>query len=131
MATELDNVDMAFIYLVDKARKEAVLQAHRNLPEDYIRRARTIPYPKGVTWEILNTGKMLNSENVQTDPNIGPAGRELGHHGALGIPITSEGEAIGVIWFFSYKERKFEEEEVALLTSIGNQIATAIAKAKL
>ena len=131
MASELENVDMAFIYLVDRDRKEAILQAHRNLPEDYIRRARRIPYPKGATWEVINTGKILNIENVQKDPNVGLAGRELGHHSALGIPITTEGEAIGVLWFLSYKERRFEEEEVALLTSIGNQIAMAIVRAKL
>lgn len=131
MASELENVDMTFIYLVDGDRKEAVLQAHRNLSEDYIRRAQRIPYPKGATWQVINTGKILNIENVQKDPNIEQAGRNLGHHSALGIPITTEGEATGVLWFFSYKERRFEEEQVALLTSIGNQIAMAIAKAGL
>jgi signal transduction histidine kinase len=38
---------------------------------------------------------------------------------------------MGVIWFFSYKERKFSRQEIDLLSSIGNQIAIAIAKAKL
>jgi len=131
MATELENVDMTLIYLVDKDRKEAIVQAHRNLPEDYIRRARIIPSPKGATWRVINTGKIDNIANVQKDVNVGPAGRELGHHGALGTPITSEEEVIGVIWFLSYKEREFDESEVGLLTSIGDQIATAISKAKL
>ncbi|HEX3034210.1 MAG TPA: GAF domain-containing protein, partial [Thermodesulfobacteriota bacterium] len=44
---------------------------------------------------------------------------------------TLEGRTIGVIWFFSYKERKFSRHEVDFLSSIGNQVATAIAKAKL
>jgi len=131
MATELDNVDMAFVYLVDKDRKEAVVQAHRNLPEDYIRRAQRIPSPKGVTWKVINTGEIENIENVQEDPNIGPAGRELGHHSALVIPVTSEEEVIGVLWFLSYKEREFDEDKIDLLTSIGDQIAIAISKAKL
>ena len=131
MASELENVDMAFIYLVDKDKNEAILQAYRNLPEDYIRRARKIPYPTGATWQVINSGKIVNIENVQKDTNIGQAGRELGHHSALGIPITTEGGVIGVLWFFSYKEQRFEEEQVALLTSIGNQIAMAIAKAEL
>jgi hypothetical protein len=45
----LKDVDMAFIYLISKDRKEAVLEAHRNLTEDYISKASRIPYPKGVT----------------------------------------------------------------------------------
>ncbi|HEX3035069.1 MAG TPA: PAS domain S-box protein, partial [Thermodesulfobacteriota bacterium] len=131
MTVALENIDMAMIYLVDEDRKEAVLQAQRNIPEDYIRRAGRIPYPKGITWKVINSGEMMNVEDAQRNPDIGPAGRDLGHHGILGIPITLEGRTIGVIWFFSYKERKFSRHEVDFLSSIGNQVATAIAKAKL
>ena len=129
--TGLENVDMACIYLVDEDRKEAILQAHRNIPEDYIRRAEKIPYPKGITWKVINTGEILNIRDAQIDPNIGPAGRDLGHHGVLGIPITFPSKVIGVIWFFSYREHQFNKQEIDLLTSIGTQIAIAIAKAKL
>ncbi|MCH7927138.1 MAG: GAF domain-containing protein [Candidatus Dadabacteria bacterium] len=131
MTTDLENVDMVMIYLVDENRKEAVLQAQRNLSEDYIHRASKIPYPKGFTWKIINKGEIVNIENIQKDPNIGPAGRDLGHHGVLGIPITLEEKVIGVIFFLSYKERAFDKQELSLLSSIGDQIALAIAKAKL
>ncbi len=131
MTTDLENVDMVMIYLVDDDRKEAVLQAQRKLTEDYIHRAGTIPYPKGITWKTINTGEIVNIEDIQKDPNIGPAGRDLGHHGVLGIPITLEEKVIGVIFFLSYKERVFDKQEVRLLSSIGDQIAVAITKAKL
>jgi PAS domain S-box-containing protein len=49
----------------------------------------------------------------------------------LGIPITTEGKVIGVIYFASYKERQFRAQEVDLLSSIGNQIAISVAKAQL
>jgi PAS domain S-box-containing protein len=131
MTLSLDNVDMGFIYLVDFGRTEAVLQAHRNVPEDYIKRAGRIPYPKGITWKIIDSGKAVNIKDIQKDPHVGPAGRELGHHGVLGIPITAEGKVIGVIYFATYKEREFRAEEVELLSSIGRQIAISAAKAKL
>ena len=127
----LENIDMAMIYLVDSDRKEAVLQASRNIPEDYIKRAGCIPYPEGITWKVINSCELLNVKDAQKDPEIGSAGRDLGHHGILGIPITLEGVAIGVIWFFTYKMRQFDSHEIGLLSSIGNQIALAIAKAKL
>jgi len=131
MVTSMENVDMAMIYLVDETRKDAILQASRNVPENYISRARRIPYPKGITWKVINTGEIINVEDAQKDPNIGPAGRDLGHHGILGTPITLEGKVMGVVWFISYRERQFNKQEVDLLSSIGNQIAIAIAKAKL
>jgi|GEM_PF-1902575 len=131
MVMALENIDMAMIYLVDSDWKEAVLQASRDIPEDYIRRAGRIPYPKGITWKVINSCEILNVKDAQKEPYIGPAGRDLGHHGILGIPITLEGEAIGVIWFFTFKERQFDRQEIDLLSSIGNQIALAIAKGKL
>ena len=131
MTIALENVDMAFIYLVDFGRKEAVLRAQRNVPKDYIKRAGSIPYPKGITWKIIDSGKAINIEDIQKDRYVGPAGRKLGHHGVLGIPITIEDKVIGVIYFASYKERQFRAQEVDLLSSIGNQIAISVAKAQL
>jgi signal transduction histidine kinase/CheY-like chemotaxis protein len=127
----ISNVDMVMVYLVDEEREEAVLQAQRNVPEDYLRRASRIPYPKGVTWKVINTGKVLNIPDAQKDPDIGPAGRDLGHHGVLGIPIFLEGKAVGVIWFLSYREHKFSDDEVSFLSTLGKQVAIAISKAKM
>ena len=129
---ELDSVDMAFIYMVvGGEEKQAVLHAQRNLPENYVSRAGKIPYPNGTTWKVINSGKIANIENIQNDKNIGPAGRDLGHHSALGIPIISVTGTIGVVWFCSYKEQVFDNKDVELLSSIGNQISIAIAKSKL
>lgn len=127
----MEHVDMAMIYLVDKEKKEAVIQAWRNFPEFYINRAGTIPYPRGLTWKVINSGAIVNIENAQKDGDIGQAGRELGHHSLLGIPIYMGNEVIGVIWFLSYEERRFSENEVHLLSAMGDQIAIAIAKAKM
>lgn len=131
MTIALENVDMAFIYLVDFGTREAVLRAHRNVPEDYIKKVGRIPYPKGVTWKIIDSGKAINIEDIQKHPYVAPAGRGLGHHGLLGIPITFERKVIGVIYFASYKERQFRAQEVDLLSSIGSQIAISVAKAQL
>lgn len=128
---ELENVDMTAIYLVDEEARVAVLQAQRKFPEDFIRRAGRIPYPKGITWKVINSGRMLNVEDARKDPDIGTAGINLGPHGALGIPIFLEEKVIGVIWFLSYKERKFNEREVNLLSALGDQIAIAVARAKM
>jgi GAF domain-containing protein/DNA-binding CsgD family transcriptional regulator len=131
MALTLKDVDLAFIYLITEDRKEAALQAHRNLPEDYISKASVIPYPKGITWSLLNSGQVFNEEDIQDNKDVGPAGKQMGHRRGLGIPIILEGVVMGVIWLASYKTGKFSDEEVKLNVSIGNNIGIAIAKAKL
>mgnify|MGYP001215858743 CR=1 FL=1 len=127
----MDIVDMAMIYLIDEEKKEAVLQAHRNLPDTYVMKAGRIPYPKGNTWKVIESGSIINIENVRSDMTMGPAGRELGEHSALGIPIFIKDKVIGVLWFFSIKGRKFSAKEIRFLTTLGDQIALAVAKARM
>ncbi|HKQ32264.1 MAG TPA: GAF domain-containing protein, partial [Thermodesulfobacteriota bacterium] len=130
LVMELEKVDMAAIYLVEEDTNTAVLQGHRNFPPAYIEKASVIPYPKGITWKVINTGRMLNIDDMKKVREIGPAGRDAGYHGILGVPIMHGGKAIGVIWFARHEEEKFTRSEIELLTSIGNQIAIAIARAK-
>lgn len=128
---ELKDVDMAFIYLISEDRKKAVLQAQRNLTENYLSKASVIPYPKGVTWKLLNSGEVFNLSDIQKDKDIGPAGKEMGHRRGLGIPIILEGVVWGVIWLASYKTGEFSDREIQLNVAIGKSIGIAIAKAKL
>ncbi|MEZ4546303.1 MAG: GAF domain-containing protein [Thermodesulfobacteriota bacterium] len=131
MIIELDNVDMAFVYLIDDVKNEAVLEDYRNVPESYVRRVTRIPRGRGITWKILESGELYNAEDVQTDKHIGPAGKELGHHGLLGVPLTINGRVIGALYFTTYKNYKFSPSEVSLFSSISEHISVAIAKAKL
>lgn len=130
LVVQLDKVNLAAIYLLDDSGKNAVLQSHRNFPADYVEHASVIPVGAGITGKVLATGKMLNIEDIHKSDEIGPAGRRAGFHGVLGLPIDLDGKAIGVIWFARYKEEKFTRSEVELLTTIGNQIAIAISRAK-
>ncbi|MFI5323668.1 MAG: response regulator, partial [Thermodesulfobacteriota bacterium] len=90
-----------------------------------------VHYPKGLTWKVINSGSIINIEDAQKDEDVGQAGRDLGHHSLLGIPIFMGNDVIGVIWFLSYKERRFSENEMRRLSAMGDQIAIAIAKAKM
>lgn len=128
---QLDNVDIAIIYLVDEESNEAVIQAHRNIPESSFRKIERIPYAKGITWKVINTGKIINVEDAQADPDIGPAGKELGFHSIFSFPIFLEEKVIGAIHFLSNKERKFNKGEMELLGALGNQIAIAISRVKM
>jgi len=131
MSLDLDMVDMSCIYLVNETKSEAILKYHKTFPDEYIKKASIIPSPKGLTWMVINSGEIINIADAQEDPNIGPAGRMLGHHGLLGFPLTFEEEIIGVIWFLSYERRKFNEKEVELLSSLSTHVSLAIGKTTL
>ncbi len=130
LVIELEKVDMAAIYIVDDVSNTAVLQAHRNFPPEYVAKASVIPYPAGITWRVINSGQPLNIDDIHKVKEIGPAGKKAGYHGIMGVPVLVEGRAIGVIWLARYEEERFTRREVELLTTIGNQISIAIARAK-
>ncbi len=94
---EQEYVDLACIYLVDNSKNEAVMQAHRNFSDDFIKRAERIPYPKGATWKVVNTQEIINVKNASEDPDVGSAGRDLGFRSMLGIPVAIEGNTVGVL----------------------------------
>jgi two-component system, sensor histidine kinase and response regulator len=123
--------DIIMIYLVDESTNEAVLQAHRGLTEEYIRRAGRISYPKGVTWRVINSGELTLIDDIQKDPDLGPAGRALGHRTMLIVPIKQEEKTIGMMGFASRRVLEFGPRDISLLNAIGNQIGTAVAKAKM
>src|SRR3989304_8482838 len=127
---ELTDIDIVGIYLVDEATNEAVLEAHRGFPDKYVERAGRIPYPKGVTWKVINSGETYIVQDVSTDPYVGPAGKEAGFQSFMSVPIKAKDRAIGAINFHSNKRNKFGKREIELFSSIGTQIAIAVAKAK-
>jgi len=126
----LNDVDGSMIYIVDNYSNEAVLEAYKNLPEEYIQRAGKIPYPKGITWKIIRESTIQNINDVQESKELGEAGKMLGHRSNLGIPILLENKCIGVIWFFSYKPSRFEDNLIELLEILGKQLANVISRIK-
>jgi len=129
MTTDLENIDMAMIYLVDENSKEAILQVSRNVPEDYIHRAGRIPYPKGFTWKTIIDGKLRFCADVDRDTIIGPAGREVGTKSYASIPISYEGKTVGCINAHSFQKNGFGEDEMILLENVAHQIEVAIKNA--
>src|SRR3989304_8091395 len=127
---ELTDIDIVGIYLVDKDTNEAVLEAHRGYPGKYVKRAGRIPYPKGVTWRVINSGETYIVQDVSTDPYVGPIGKESGFQSFMSVPIKMVDKVIGAIHFHSYKQNKFGKREVELFSSIGTQIAIAVVKTK-
>ena len=127
----IENVDIAGIYLVDDKTGDAVIQDHRNFPDAYLKKASKIKPGVGITWKIISSGEIHHFENVQTDRDLGPAGKKMGWHCVLGIPLIINNEVKGVVWFISYDIQKYHQEQVELFNAITNQLSIATSKAQM
>lgn len=128
MNENIDKSKNVCIYLVEG--KEAVMKAHRGLPDWFIQRAGRIPYPKGFTWKTIIEGKPVYCADIDRDDLIGPAGRDLGTKSYLSIPIQFEGMTVGALNIHSMKGNAFDEEDINLLQIVAQQIGVAINNAK-
>lgn len=129
-ASQIEKVDIIMIYLADEEKKVAELKAHKNVPAEYIRNADRITYPRGLTWKVINSGKIINADNLDTEESLGQAGRELNPKSVLAVPLKVEHRAIGVVFFISYEHSKFSGIQLDILSTIGEQLSAAIARAK-
>jgi GAF domain-containing protein len=59
------------------------------------------------------------------------AAREEGFHSLVSVPLSSKGKALGSLFAGTHGYREFTDQDVELLTSIGNQIGMAIDNARL
>ena len=79
---------------------------------------------KGVPGRVWETGKPVWIANMPEDPNFprAPAALEVGLVGGIGLPISNEGEVLGVIEYFSARLREPDTELLKMLQTIGDQV---------
>jgi PAS domain S-box-containing protein len=128
MSKNIDGVNNVSIYMVEG--QEAIIKAYRGYPEWWIKRVRSIPYPKGFTWRTIIIGDPIYCADVDRDTIIGPAGREMGTKSYISMPIHFGGKGVGAININSLQKNAFEEEELKLLEIVAQQIEIAINNAQ-
>ncbi len=124
MSKNIEGVDNISIYLVEE--QDAVMKAHRGLPDWFVERVASIPHPKGFTWKTILDGKPRYVADTHKDTVIGPAGKELGTKSYLSMPIEFEERVIGCINVNSMELNAFDQEELTLLEIVAKQIEMAI-----
>jgi PAS domain S-box-containing protein len=107
------------IYLVEGA--EAVLHAHRGLPEWFVSRVERIQFPKGATWRTIIHGKTAYVPDTEGDESLGQAGVDLGIRSYVSIPLKNDGRVVGVINISNDVKNSFREDELYPNAPAGNR----------
>ncbi|MBI4238118.1 MAG: GGDEF domain-containing protein [Deltaproteobacteria bacterium] len=87
---------------------------------------------EGVSGEVARSGKMLYVRDTRKEPRFLYYRGELQADGALvSIPLWYKNEVLGVVNFGRAGVGSFPQKEIRLLNLIANQVALAIANARL
>jgi PAS domain S-box-containing protein len=79
---------------------------------------------------IVAAGKSMLIEDISTAEGL-QTFKEEGVRSAMVVPITTDGQMLGLIEVGSRAPRKFGPEELRLIEAMGNQIGIAVQKARL
>jgi uroporphyrinogen-III synthase len=133
LAVNVTDCDACLVYLVDKGRKEIVLRASQ-LPH-----AKEIGYIKlkmgeGITgWVTQNKSVVALGANASADSRFKSFQKlqEDTFQAFLSVPLISEGELTGVINIHHKTEHAHTQDEIALVTFLGEQMGALSPSAKL
>jgi diguanylate cyclase (GGDEF)-like protein len=86
-------------------------------------------YGKGIAGEAFRTQRPSVNQDIPTTTRGGPwqqAGRETGVFACVAVPLIKAGESVGVLMFFVGKSWAADEEIIALLARIAENVSFAL-----
>ncbi|OGP97706.1 MAG: hypothetical protein A2W10_03550 [Deltaproteobacteria bacterium RBG_16_55_12] len=133
---EATHFDAARIYLLEPDEKELKLKVHEGISPEFASQTASYSVGVGITGKVVGEGKPLFFADIQTSPLYNSLAsvkisRESGFHAYIGIPLKAKEKIIGVMNFLSYKHHDFSAKDIALFTSMANQIGVALENAAL
>lgn len=133
VVVEVTKADACLLYLLSDGRGELILRASKNPHPRLIGRI-TIGIGEGITgWVARERTRVVMSSNASDDPRFKffhnlPEDR---YQAFVSVPIMAKQEVIGVINVQHKRPRRYRPEELALLSTIANQVGGAIENARL
>jgi len=130
--TDVMQVDVAMVFLVDEKTGELTCAAYRGVSAEFIRRVDRLKLGEGFNGRVVETGESLYVEDASQDPSLTKlVVREEGIRSQLIVPLSSKGRVVGTLCVAAHGLRQVLPEELDLVTAIGNQIGIAVENAHL
>jgi diguanylate cyclase (GGDEF)-like protein len=121
------NLEGGFIRLLDE--HGLTLRAHRGVSARFVEAASVCAMGEGLSGSVAQSGAPAVSDGL-IDTGEAVLFRE-GFRAAACVPITAKGHVLGTLAVVSRYPRTFTLHDLQLLTSIGNQLGTALENAGL
>jgi signal transduction protein with GAF and PtsI domain len=133
MVSGMTEADACLLYLLDESCQELVLQASKNPHPKLIGQVK-LEVGEGITGWVAREQKVVAiAKDAYEDPRFRLFHRlpEDRYEAFLSMPVISRGEVVGVINVQHKKPHTHSEGELALLTTVSQQVGGAIENARL
>jgi len=126
------NLEVVLVYFLNEERQELELKTYRGASEEFAMGVNRLKVGEGFNGRVAQTGEALLVEDASRDPRLT---REIVRRekiqSNLIVPLKAQNKIVGTLTVAGRGLRKFQDDEVQLLTTIGEQIGIAIQKASL
>jgi two-component sensor histidine kinase/putative methionine-R-sulfoxide reductase with GAF domain len=126
------NFKLVALMLVDDDKQELTLKAVQTSSREYAKKP-NLAVGEGIAGRALSSGRVVTVVDVKKDPDYKfvDLAKKEGLTSLACVPLKVRERIIGVLLCYTEKAHDFNEEEIAVLTTLGNQVAVAIENAKL
>jgi len=126
------GVEAVLIYILNKEDNSLSLAAHRGISEEFAEGVARIRVGEGFNGKVAETGEPLVIPDASVDDRQTRLMVEReGIRSQLIVPLISKGMVAGTLCAAMKHHRTFLQDEISLLTSIGNQIGVSVENARL
>ncbi len=126
------NADAVMVFLLVPDAQYLTLELYKGVSDDFVDGVKRIKIGEGFNGRVAETGESLVIEDATTNPLLNrQAVITEGIRSQLIVPLRSKGEVIGTLCVARHIATEFKDEEVSLLSSIGNQIGSTLENARL
>lgn len=126
------DIEAGGIYLLDDTGTELRLAVHRGYSVELVEQMDHLALGEGFNGFVIQRCCPLVVDDIATDARLARlAVSEAGVHSLVSVPLYSKEKPMGTLFATTYASRKFSDEDINLLTSIGYQVGVAIENALL
>ena len=134
--TEIFHFEATRIFLFNDAMNELEMQASFEADLEYFRGTRGFKRGQGIVGHVANSGEALIFEDVWTDARYAALSKTKAlqnaqRHFFAAFPIKNQSHVFGVMTFNGEAPRKLTGDEIPLITSMAEQVAVAVERARL
>mgnify|MGYP001082687428 CR=1 FL=1 len=129
---QMMGIEAGGIYLLDEEAGVLTIAVQRGFSPQFVAEVDRLKVGEGFSGRVVQSGQPLVVRNLSTDPRLTRmVVREEGLQSVAIAPLTSKGKVLGTLFAITRGHREFTDQDVQLLTSIGQQIGVAIENARL